>query len=97
MNDMSLSIFTIEADSKPLLSFAAKRYQDAEALCLDEQLRTKLASLRSAGAVLCDEGAIFRVRLAHPHEKARYYQLAPGPSAEAELMTVYLVELDRPE
>jgi hypothetical protein len=32
---LSLSIFTIEADRKPLLAFAAKKHQDAEAFCAD--------------------------------------------------------------
>jgi hypothetical protein len=34
---LSLSIFTIEADSKPLLAFAAKKHQEAVAFCADER------------------------------------------------------------
>jgi len=41
MNDrLSLSIFTIEVDGKPVLAFGAKRYSEAQAICTDEQLRT---------------------------------------------------------
>jgi hypothetical protein len=32
----SLSIFTVEADRKPLLGFTAKKHQEAEAFCLDQ-------------------------------------------------------------
>jgi hypothetical protein len=46
---LSLSIFTIEADRKPLLAFAAKKYQEAEAFCADERVRTKLRSVSSDG------------------------------------------------
>jgi hypothetical protein len=30
-NGLSLSVFTIEADRKPIMTFAAKKHQDAEA------------------------------------------------------------------
>ena len=33
----SLSIFTIEADRKPLFAFAAKKYREAEAFCADRE------------------------------------------------------------
>ena len=45
----SLSIFTIEADRKPLLAFGAKKYREAEAFCADERVLTKLRSIRSNG------------------------------------------------
>jgi hypothetical protein len=48
----SLSIFTIEADRKPLLAFGAKKYQEAEAFCADERVLTKLRSVRSGGVPL---------------------------------------------
>jgi hypothetical protein len=46
---LSLSIFTIEADRKPLLAFPAKKHHDAEAFCTDERVLTKLRSARSSG------------------------------------------------
>ena len=48
----SLSIFTIEADRRPLLAFAAKKYREAEAFCADERVLTKLRSIRSSGVPL---------------------------------------------
>jgi hypothetical protein len=43
---LSISIFTIEADSKPLLAFAAKKHQEAVAFYADglPQLRAGLLS-----------------------------------------------------
>jgi hypothetical protein len=59
---LSLSIFTIEADRKPLLAFGANKYQEAEAFCADERVRTKLRSVRSGGVPVCDDHSILRVR-----------------------------------
>ena len=93
--NLSLSIFTIEVDGKPVLAFGARRYSEAQAICTDEQLRTKLSSLKSDTVPLCGDNAILRVRLAHPEEAARYRQ-ATSQSTE-DLVLVYLVKLDGPE
>jgi hypothetical protein len=60
---LSLSIFTIEADRKPLLAFAAKKYQEAEAFCADERVLTKLRSVTSGGVPPCNDHSILRVRM----------------------------------
>jgi hypothetical protein len=46
---LSLSIFTIEADHKPVLAFASRKHQEAEDFCGDERVRAKLRSVRSGG------------------------------------------------
>ena len=51
--DFSLSVFTLEADRKPLLCFAAKKHHEAEEFSADERVRAKLRSVRSGGAPLC--------------------------------------------
>jgi hypothetical protein len=89
--NLSLSIFTIGVDGKPVLAFGARRYSEAQAICTDEQLRTKLSSLKSDTVPLCGDDAILRVRLAHPKEAARYRQ------ATSQSTVVYLVKLDGPE
>ena len=91
---LSLSIFTIEADRKPLLAFAAKKHQEAEAFCADERVRTKLRSVRSAGIPICDDHSILRVRLAKSDERARYHEKAASRSALENLPAVFLVEVD---
>jgi hypothetical protein len=47
---LSLSIFTIEADRKPVLAFAAKKHEEADAFFRDKRLRTKLRSLKTGGS-----------------------------------------------
>ena len=90
----SLSIFTIEVDGKPTLAFGAKRYSEAEAICGDEQLRTKLGSLKSGDFPLSGENSILDVRLANRDEAALYKQAAAGSQSTDDLLLVYLVELD---
>ena len=91
---LSLSVFTIEVDRKPVVAFAARKYSDAEAICADQRIRTKLNAARSGGKPLCDELATLRVRLANPGEKNRYREQTSARSADAGL-PVYLVDLDR--
>jgi hypothetical protein len=92
---LSLSIFTIEADRKPLLAFAAKKYQEAEAFCRDERVRTKLTSVRSGGVPLCNDDSILRARLATSEERARYYDRTKQRSSTENLATVFLVDVDK--
>jgi len=91
---LSLSIFTIEADRKPVIAFAAKKHTDAEAFFRDERVRTKLRLASSAGVPLCDDLTILRLRLANAAERVRFRDRtatqAPGDSA-----TVFLVDIDR--
>jgi hypothetical protein len=91
---LSLSIFTIEVDGKPTLAFGAKRYSEAEAISRDEQLRTKLGSLKSGDFPLSGENSILDVRLANRDEAALYQQAAAGSQSTDDLLLVYLVELD---
>jgi hypothetical protein len=91
---LSLSIFTIEADRKPLLTFAAKKHQEAEAFCADERVQSKLRSVSSHGVPLCDDYSILRVRLANSDERARYHEQATSRSAMGNLAAVFLVDVD---
>lgn len=90
---LSLSIFTIEVDRRPVVAFAARKYTEAEAICSDQRIRAKLSSARSNGRLLCDELATLRVRLSNPDEKMRYKQLSAARSADAG-SPVYLIDLD---
>jgi hypothetical protein len=91
---LSISIFTIEADRRPLLAFAAKRYQEAEAFCTDERVLAKLRSVRTGGVPLCDDTSILRVRLANPDERARYHDQTDGRSSKEDTAAIFLVDLD---
>jgi hypothetical protein len=88
----SLSIFTIEADRKPVLAIAAKKHREVDVFCADERVRNKLKSLRSGGVQLCDDRSILRVRLARSDERARYHEAPPRSSLD--LPVVFLVDVD---
>jgi hypothetical protein len=90
----SFSIFTIEADRKPVAAFRCRKYSEAETICGDERVRKTLCSISSGGKPICDDLAILRVRMARPEEKATYYEQAVLRSNDAGLTMIYLVELD---
>jgi len=79
---MSLSIFTIVVDQKPVVAFGCKKHSDAEAICADERIRAKLSSIRSGGRPLLDDFAVPFVRMARPDERALYYEQASSRSNE---------------
>jgi hypothetical protein len=88
---LSLSIFTIEADRKPIMTFAAKRHQDAEAFFSDERVRAKLQSVTSGGASVLDDRWILRVRMANAGERAHYHERTAGLEVPG---VVFLVDID---
>jgi hypothetical protein len=90
---LSLSVFTIEVDRKPVIVFSARKYSDAETICADQRIRDKLSSTHSGGKPLCDELATLGVRLSNAEEKKHYRKQAAARSADAGL-PVYLVEID---
>jgi hypothetical protein len=92
---LSLSIFTIEADRRPVLAFAARKHHEAEAFLADKRVRTKLGSVQSGGVPLCDGYSILRVRLAHPYERARYYEQTIPRTSMGNLAAVFLVDVDK--
>ena len=91
-NPLLLSIFTLEADRKPIAVFAAKKHQDAEALFGDERVRAKLRAAHSGGVPLMDDRSIVRVRLANAVERIRYREKAEGSTKKPGL--VFLVDID---
>lgn len=92
MSTLSLTVFTIETDLKPVLAFAAKKYEEADIFLRDERVRTTLKSLSSGGVALCDDYSILRIRLANPDERARYRDTATTLIADHE--AVFLVDLN---
>ena len=94
---LSISIFTIEADRKPLLAFAVKKYQDAEAFRADERVIAKLRSIRSNGVPLCDDNSVLRVRLATSDERARYRGRTKNRPSMDNRAAVFLVDVDANE
>jgi hypothetical protein len=89
---LSLSIFTMEADRKPIAVFAAKKHQDAEAFFDDERVRAKLQAASSGGVPLLDDRSILRVRMANAAERVRYREKAEQSTEMPGL--VFLVDID---
>jgi hypothetical protein len=94
---LSISTFTIEVDGRPTLAFKAKKYAEAEAICEDEALRTRLSLLSCGQIPICGDRAALVVRLAHADEAAIYRQAASASPSTDDVMLVYLVALDEAE
>ena len=93
-NGLSLSIFTIVVDGIPAVAFGCKKHSEAEAICADERIRTKLSSMISGGKPLLDDFSILHVRLANQDERAMYSEKAQSRSNEGSMLMVQLVEAD---
>jgi hypothetical protein len=88
---LSLSVFTIEADRRPVLAFA--KFEEADTVFRDERVRTKLRSANSGGVPLCDDFTILRIRLANADERARFREKVEArPMAIS--AAVFLVDVD---
>ncbi|WP_159009080.1 hypothetical protein [Bradyrhizobium sp. S69] len=92
-DSLSLSIFTIESDRKPVLAFAVKKHEDADAFFRDEVVRTKLRSANSSGVPLCDGLSILRLRLTNADERARHRE-EMAERSPASLAAIFLVDVD---
>ncbi len=91
---LTLSIFTVEVDHRPVVAFRCKKHSEAEAICTDERVRAELSSISSGRKPLCNASSVMRVRLARPEERAICGEQAASTSNTASLTMVYLVELD---
>ena len=88
---LSLSIFTIEADRKPVMAFVAKKHEEADAFFRHERVRIKLRSVSSGGVPLCDD--LSTLRLANAAERVRYREKMATSSIGDRV--VFLVDVDR--
>jgi hypothetical protein len=91
MGELSLSIFTIEADRKPIMAFAAKKHQDAEVFFGDERVRVRLQLSTSGGKPVLDDRSILRVRIANAAERAVYRERTAGLATPG---VVFLIKID---
>ena len=91
---LSLSIFTIESDRRPIAAVPGKKQSEAEAILNDEYLREQFRLLRSGGKPLCDDFSILRLRIARPEERALYYENVSALLTANGHLAVLLVKLD---
>lgn len=92
--EISVSIFTLEADRRPIIAFQSKRQAEAEALIAEPSIRDELATVTSNGKSLCDDFSIFRIRLAKQHERTIFYNNAASFLMPNGALAVFLVDLD---
>ena len=98
MSDLlSLSIFTIEVDRKPILAVQCKWHSEAESLFSDEALQNQLRLLKADGRQLRDDFSIFRIRLARQNEREMFFRNEASLLTGNGQLAVLLVALDGPD
>jgi hypothetical protein len=88
------SVFTIEIDGTPTVTFEAKSLREASEICNAPWLREDFASAHSNGAPLWDGKAELRVRMGYENEIATFCDACKDARPSDGLLLVYLVELD---
>ena len=88
------SVFTIEIDGRPTVTFEAKSLRAANELCNAPGLRDDFLLTHSNGAPLWNGKAELRARMAYEDEIAMFGDASKEAQSSDELVLVYLVELD---
>src|SRR4051794_24937215 len=93
-DELSLSVFAIEIDRRPVIAFSAKKYAAAEIIAADERFRIELSQLKSGAVRLCDDFGIRRLRLAHSGEREIFRDRRFGRLHRIEFLAALLLPLD---
>ena len=88
------SIFTIEIDGTPTVTFEAKSLREANEICNAPWLGEDLASAHCNGAPLWDGEAPLRARMSYADEIATFADASKDAQPSDGMLLVYLVELD---
>jgi hypothetical protein len=88
------SIWTLEVDGNPTLTFESKKYREANELCHEDWLRAELSLRKFNGVPLWGADSRLRIRLARPAEMVLYRQAAEANNSSDDTKMVYLIELD---
>ena len=96
MNELSLSIFTVEVERVPTYAIQGRKHAETEAFLADGTVREQLRRMTSGGKALCDDYSIFRMRIARASEKALFFENAASILTNADDLAVLLVTLDEP-
>lgn len=92
--ELSMSVFAVEIDRVPIFAIRGKWQSQAEQVLADEGVREQLRRLRSGGKPLCDDFSIFRMRIARPDERRRYFENKDRLLTTDGGLAVLLVDLD---
>ncbi len=88
------SVFTIEIDGRPTVTFEAKTLGEANEFCNAPWLRDDFVLAHSNGAPLWNGKAELRARIAYEEEIATFGDATKDVEPSDGLALVYLVELD---
>ena len=91
---MAISVFTLDMDGKPTLTFEASSTQKARERCHEKWLRADLSLQSSNGSPISRPDSKLAVRRAAADEVEVFYQSAETATSSDELLLAYLVELD---
>jgi len=86
--------FTLLVADRPILSFMASTFNEANELTREEWLRADLLKYRSNDEPLWDGAPKLTVRISDAEEKAALEQGLKETSADDGIALIYLVELD---
>jgi hypothetical protein len=86
--------FTLLIGGRPILSFVARTFNEANELTREEWLRADLLKYQSNDQPLWDGTAKLSVRASDAEEKAALEQGLKETAADDGIVLVYLVELD---
>ncbi|MFY9954376.1 hypothetical protein [Bradyrhizobium sp.] len=87
-------MFTLEVDGKPILTFEADRFREAQELGKERWLHADLSALTSNGVPLMNANARLSVRPANLKEANIFGQAAAATKPSEDMVLAYLVELD---
>jgi hypothetical protein len=85
---LSLTNFTVEADRRPLVVFAARLHEEAFAFFESAGFRDRLRMAKSDGKPLLDDLTILRLRLANASERERFREVGD------QTVVLFLIKLD---
>lgn len=88
------SIFTIDINDTPILSFEALNFREAHELCREEWLKSDLLETTSRGVPLWDGRSRLRARIATRDEAGKLIDAASAVGPSGDLLLVYHVEQD---
>ena len=93
--ELPASIFTVDVDEKPIVSFEAKNLREAHELVRETWFRDDLMLLVSGGELLWDGEAPLRARFATEPEIERYRGIAAeAEDTKGDIVLAFLVPLD---
>jgi hypothetical protein len=88
-------VFILEIDGRPTLAFDAPNADVAQAVSMDDILRSDLGSMTAEGKALCGTLSTLRSRFALPSEVAVFEHARRRSMPSDDPIMVFLIKVDR--